>query len=77
MQETNNSDFRRSRYLVDLAAVTEQTGQRLRLVICPACEAELSQPEGEQVSKHIAGHAPEDFGLSPVSSGAGAARRAV
>jgi len=77
MPQTTYSDFRRSRYLVDHAVVEDANGERLELVICPACEAQLYQPRGEQVSTHIAGHAPEDFGLSPLQPSGEATRRAV
>ena len=38
-------------------------GRRLTLVRCPACGANL---DDEYVSRHINGHNPEDFGLSPI-----------
>lgn len=43
-----------------------------RLHTCPAPECEEPLPDDhEGVAEHLGGHAPEDFGLSPLAGGRG------
>lgn len=58
--------------------IVEGESGKLVLTRCPACGHEFGR-DVEQVSKsrssHIAGHAPEDFGLSPLGETDAAAQR--
>ena len=49
-------------------------GRRVTLVACPACGADL---DGKYVPRHIMGHEPEDFGLSPIGERAAGTRLAA
>lgn len=40
--------------------------KRVRLVACPACFKRFSPAVGNNTSRHIARHDPEDFGLEPL-----------
>ncbi|MFC3478725.1 hypothetical protein [Halobacterium litoreum] len=51
-----------SRYL--RVAVYTRSRERVHLEICPACGYDFDRDEDRH--HHIADHAPEDFGLSPL-----------
>jgi len=58
----HRSRGRHSRFITDNSAASSH-GESLGLRECPACLADLS---GQSVIEHIAGHQPEDFGLTPL-----------
>ena len=54
-----------------LATWTVGTATRVGLIRCPACGTDLTDENGrriagQHVTQHIAGHDPEDFGLTPL-----------
>lgn len=51
------------RYITDIAADSHE-GEKLKLLVCPACGFDFSDYTTYKVHRHIATHSPADFGLS-------------